>query len=465
VEGLREKIATGQSKIFRAGFYITIYGGSLDELKNRVSFVEKMLAELMVYSKRSILQAKEGFNSTLPTCQDQLSIGRNLDTASLSTFFPFLSDTLTQDEGVFYGINKINNSLIVFDRFSLPNYNSVIIAMSGAGKSYTVKLELIRSLILGAEIFVIDPENEYEMLCNAFSGAYINININSEQHINPFDLPQTQDPKEAVEALRSNTLMLAGLIKIMIGTITPLESNILDNAIIECYASRGITDDPSTHSIEPPTFHDLQQVLESINGGETMAVRLSKFTDGTYSGLLNQHTNISTNNKLVVFCIRDLEEELRPIAMYMTLNFIWNTIKGDIKKRLLFVDEAWILMKYPESAQFLFSVAKRGRKYFLGLTCIAQDAADFFSSDYGRAIVQNSSMSILLRQHPAQVDFVKEAFQLTETERNYLVSAGVGEGLFIAGLRHAAIQIIPSYQEDLLCNTKPAGAGEENGEV
>jgi len=458
VENLREKIATGQTKIFKVGFYLTIYSETLELLNDSVDRVEKMLNELLVYSKRTLYQGKEGFNSTLPLDREELSIGRNLDTEAISTFFPFLSDTLSQDTGVFYGINKINNSLIIFDRFSLPNYNSVVIAMSGAGKSFTVKLELIRSLILGTDILVIDPENEYEELSKAFGGSYLNININSDQHVNPFDLPLIDDEKEAIESIRSNTIMLAGLVKVMVGNISPEESNILDKAVIESYASRGITEDPKTHGLQPPTFHDLQKVLESINGGESIAIRLDKYTNGTYAGLMNQQSNVSMENRLVVFSIRDLEEELRPIAMYSILNFIWNKIKSVKKKRLLFVDEAWVLMKFPESAQFLFSLAKRGRKYYLGLTCIAQDAADFFGSEYGRAIAQNSSMAILLRQHPAQVDYVKEAWKLTETERDYLVTTGVGEGLFIAGLRHVAMQIIPSYQENLLANTNPEKA-------
>ncbi len=456
VEGLREKLSVGISKMFSISLYISIYANSLETLNEACNIIGSMLGEQMLVEKPAILQMEQGFNSSLPIAKDELYITRNLDTESISTFFPFLSATLSTNTGVFYGINKTNNSLVIYDRFSLPNYNSVVLATAGAGKSYAVKLETLRTLMLGAEIIAIDPENEFQRMCEQFGGSFLNISINSDQRINPFDLPPARDDEEASDDLRSNAIMLAGLIKVMTGEMTPQESNILDEAITETYASRGITEDPATHGLEPPVLLDLQKVLESMNGGQNLAAKLNKYTNGSYAGLLNQPTNIFLDNKFITFSIRDLEEELRPIAMYSILNYIWNKVKASRKKRLLVVDEAWLLMKYPESAQFLFSMAKRGRKYFLGLTCITQDISDFLNSPYGQPIVHNSAIAMLLKQHPAEVDYVKEAFHLTDAEKTFLLQASTGDCLFIAGNNHAAIEIFASYFEHQLITTNPA---------
>lgn len=455
VETLREKLAVGISKMFTVSLYISVYANSLKELDDACNIVGSMIGEAMLVEKPAILQMEQGFNSSLPIAKDELYITRNLDTESVSTFFPFLSATLSTNTGVFYGINKTNNTLVIYDRFSLPNYNSVVLATAGAGKSYAVKLEALRTLMLGAEVIAIDPENEFQRMCERFNGSFLNISINSEQRINPFDLPPARDDDEAMDDLRSNTIMLAGLIKVMTGEMSPQESNILDEAIAETYASRGITEDPATHGLEPPVLLDLQKVLESLNGGQNLAAKLNKYTSGSYAGLLNQSTNISLDNKFITFSIRDLEEELRPIAMYSILNYIWNKVKASRKKRILIVDEAWLLMKYPESAQFLFSMAKRGRKYYLGLTCISQDISDFLSSPYGQPIVHNSSIAMLLKQHPAEVDYVKEAFHLTDAEKTFLLQAPTGDCLFIAGNEHAAIEIYASYFEHQLITTNP----------
>ncbi|MDD5693332.1 MAG: ATP-binding protein [Patescibacteria group bacterium] len=464
VEDLRERLSVGVSKLFHTSFYMTIYAKTPETLDDTTNIIESLLGEQMVVTKPCILQMEQGLNSTLPMGKDELGIARNIDTEALSTFFPFLSATLSTKTGIFYGINRINNSLVICDRFDLPNYNSVVMAMAGAGKSYAVKLEALRSLMFGTEIIVIDPENEYQEMCEKFNGAFLNININSEQRINPFDLPHSADPDDAIDDLRSNTLMLSGLLRIMVGEMTPQESNLLDAAIIETYASRGITEDPQTHNLEPPTLIDLQHVLEGFNGGKDLAAKLSKFTTGSYAGFLNNKSNINLDNRFVVFSIRDLEEELRPIAMYSILNYIWNRVKSSRKRRLLIVDEAWIMMKYKESAQFIFSIAKRGRKYFLGLTCISQDISDFLGSEYGQAIVHNASIAMLFRQHPAQVDYVKEAFHLTDSEKTFLLQAGVGECLFISENNHALVQITPSYQEDLVVTTNPEQLNEMENE-
>jgi type IV secretory pathway VirB4 component len=313
--------------------------------------------------------------------------------------------------------------------------------------------------MLGSEVMVIDPENEYEELCDAVGGAYLNININSTERINPFDLPKA-DPgnlQEAEDHLRSNIIILHGLVKVMVGgKLTPTEDNLLDQGLVQTYAAKGITKDPSTHGLQPPTMDDLVHVLGSIRGAERLTASLTKYSAGTYAGLFNKQTNVSLDNKFVVFSIRDLEEELRPIAMYMVLNFIWNRVRSDKKKRLLTVDEAWILMKYEDSAQFLFSIAKRARKYYLGLTTISQDVEDFLGSPYGRAIISNSSLNFLLKQHPAVVDKVARVFNLTQAEKYFLLNSEVGEGLFFAGMNHVAVQVVASYQEDLLINTNPA---------
>lgn len=456
VEDLRDKLVTGQAKMFKQAFYLTIYGESLDQLNEYTQVLENMFGTQMVFTKHSNLQMEQGFNSTLPMGKDELMVSRNMDTEAVSVSFPFVSSTLTNNEGILYGANKINNSLIIFDRFKLQNYNSVILGSSGAGKSYAAKLEILRQLMFDADVIIIDPEKEFGPLCEAVGGSYVNINLNSSQVVNPFDLPQNlTDYEEQKDALRSNIIILTGLLRVMMGQLTDEESNVLDRALVETYAAKGITEDPTTHHLTPPLMSDLKQILESINGGENMALRLGKFTDGTFSGLFNDYTNISLSNRMVCFSIRDLEEDLRPIAMYSTLNFIWNKVKSERKKRVLVVDEAWMLMKYDDSAQFLFSIAKRGRKYYLGLTTIGQDIGDFLKSEYGKPLISNASLSLLLKQHPSQVDLIKEVFDLTDAEKNFLLQAGVGEGLFIAGLNHAITQIISSEKEDALVTTNP----------
>lgn len=456
IEELRDKLVTGQSKMFKQAMYITIYGDSIDKLNESTKVLENMFGTQLVFTKHANLQMEQGFNSTLPLGKDELMVSRNMDTEALSVSFPFISSTLTNNEGVLYGANKVNNSLIIFDRFKLQNYNSIILGTSGAGKSYAAKLEILRQLMFDADIIIIDPEKEFGELCNAVGGSYININLNSEQVINPFDLPQNlTDYEDQRDALRSNIIILTGLLRVMMGELTDEESNILDKALVETYAAKGITEDPATHHLTPPIMGDLKQILESINGGENMALRLGKFTEGTFSGLFNDHTNISLANRMVCFSIRDLEEDLRPIAMYSTLNFIWNKVKSDRKKRILVVDEAWMLMKYNDSAQFLYSIAKRGRKYYLGLTTIGQDIGDFLKSEYGKPLISNASLSMLLKQHPSQASLVQDVFDLTDAEKNFLLQCNTGEGLFIAGLNHAIIQIIRSVVEDSLVTTNP----------
>lgn len=475
-EEMRDKLQVGEEKFFRLGLYFTIYASSSDELEFVSHKVESVLGQQLVYSKAATSQQEQGLNSTVPQCTDQLQIRRNFNTGALSTTFPFTSADLTQDNGILYGINMHNSGLVIFDRFSLENGNSVVFAKSGAGKSFTVKLEALRSMMYGTEIFIIDPENEYQRMCEAVGGAYVRLSLNSPTRINPFELPKVVDAEEADSALRSNLITLHGLLRLMMGgaqaqmaagasggggmiapALSPVEESDLDAALIETYAKAGITNDPLTHNSQPPTIADLYDTLLHMGGtGPQLAQRLRKYTTGTFAGIFSQQSNIDINNPMVVFNIRDLEDELRPVAMYIVLNFIWNKTKSDQRRRILIVDEAWQLMKYEDSASFMFSLAKRARKYNLGITTITQDVEDFMGSRMGRAIVANASMQILLKQSPSAVDVLASTFKLTSEEQKRLSQFPVGQGLFFAGQNHVHIQITASPTETGLITTNPA---------
>ncbi|MEI6850924.1 MAG: DUF87 domain-containing protein [Candidatus Saccharibacteria bacterium] len=468
-EELRDQIQVGAEKFFRYGLYVTLYADSLDELGFVQHKIETLFGQQMVFSKVASSQQEQGLNSTIPQMTDQLQIRRNMNTGAISTSFPFTSADLTQENGILYGINMHNNGLVIFDRFSLENANMVVFAKAGAGKSFTVKVEALRSMMTGCEIIIIDPENEYQKLCEAVGGSYIRLSLNSNTRINPFDLPRVIDTDEADNALRSNLITLHGLLKLMLGTTTqnanngeqltalnPSEEADLDQALIDTYARVGITSDPLTHNSQPPTISDLYDTLLHMGGsGPSLAQRLRKYTSGTFAGIFSQQSNTEINNTMVVFNTRDLEDELRPVAMYIVLSHIWNIIRTEKKKRMLIVDEAWQLMKYDDSANFMFSLAKRARKYYLGLTTITQDVEDFMGSKMGRAIVANSSMSILLKQSPSAVDVLSGVFKLTEEETKRLANFPVGQGLFFAGQNHVHIQIEPSDTEKELSNTNP----------
>ena len=470
-EEMRDKLQVGEERFFRFSLYFTIYGSSMDELEFVAHKVESMLGQQLVYSKPATSQQEQGLSSTIPQFVDQLQIRRNFSTGALSTSFPFTSADLTQENGILYGINMHNSGLVIFDRFSLENGNSVVFAKSGAGKSFTVKLEALRSMMYGTEIFIIDPENEYQRMAEAVGGAYVRLSLNSPTRINPFDLPNVVDTEEADNALRSNLITLHGLLRLMMGgaqaqmqggtsvmapALSPVEEADLDAALIETYAKAGITNDPLTHTSPPPTINDLYDTLLHMGGtGPQLAQRLRKYTTGTFAGIFSQPSNIDINNQMVVFNIRDLEDELRPVAMYIVLNFIWNKTKADQKKRILIVDEAWQLMKYEDSANFLFSLAKRARKYNLGITTITQDVEDFMGSRMGRAIVANASMQILLKQSTSAVDVLSDIFKLTSEEKKRLSQFPVGQGLFFAGQNHVHIQITASPTETNLITTNP----------
>ncbi len=456
VENLRDTLQQAQEKLFSTGVYIAIYADDLEELGKTESRITSMLETQLVYVKPALFEQLEGLLSVLPLGEDKLQITTPMNSSPISSFFPFISDNLATDQGVMYGINRSNNSLVIFDRFSLENANQVVFAKSGSGKSYATKLEIIRSMMLGVDVIVIDPENEYQRLAEAFGGGFFNISLSSEEHINPFDIPIVPEGESPGEVLRSHIVNLAGLLKLMLGKLGPEEDAVLDRALTETYASREITpDNPDFAKIPAPRLEDLETVLRNLEGGRTLAERLYKFTKGSFSGFINQATNVDIANRLIVFSIRDLEEELRPIAMYVILNFIWNMIRAKMKKRILIIDEAWIMMKNDDSATFLFGLVKRARKYFLGVSTITQDVEDFLRSQYGRPIITNSSLQLLLKQSPATIDIVGKAFDLTEAEKMLLLTAERGTGLFFAGRQHVAIQIIPSFFEDKIITTDP----------
>ncbi len=467
-EELRDQLQVGAERFFRYGLYITLYADSLEELSFVQRKIETMFGQQLVFSKVASSQQEQGLNSSLPQMTDQLQIRRNMNTGAISTSFPFTSADLSDGKGILYGINMHNNGLVIFDRYTLENANMVVFAKSGAGKSYSVKLEALRSMMTGADILIIDPENEYQRLSDAVGGSYIRLSLNSDTRINPFDLPRVIDTEEADDALRANLVTLHGLFRLMLGSsqttadgqmmsgLTAAEEADLDQALIDTYARAGITSDPLTHNSSPPTIADLYDTLLHMGGtGPSLAQRLRKFTSGTFAGIFSQQSNIDINNNMVVFNIRDLEDELRPIAMYIVLSHIWNITRTVQKKRMLIVDEAWQLMKYDDSANFLFSLAKRARKYHLGLTTITQDVEDFMGSKMGRAIVANSSMQLLLKQSSSAVDVLADVFKLTEEERKRLANFPVGQGLFFAGQNHVHIQIVASPTEDGLITTNP----------
>src|SRR3989344_866199 len=454
-EALRDSLLQSQEKFFDTSIYVTIYADTEKDLSRLEADITNTLDTKLITVRPAQFEHLKGFESTLPLCKDSLGIHTALNSSPVSSFFPFVSLNLSSDEGVIHGVNRHNNSLVIFDRFSLENANMTIFAKAGAGKSYAAKLDILRSLMLGTEVIVIDPEDEYIRLAEEVGGIIFKISLDSDSHINPFEIPIIPEGETPSEVLKSHIVNLTGLVKLMLGKILPEEESLLDQAITQTYAARDITPSQSFEGKTPPLLEDLESVLRSTEGGKGMAERLYRFTKGSYAGFTNEPTNVDINNRIIVFSIRDLEEELRPVAMYIILNFIWSLIRAELKKRMMVIDEAWLLMKNEDSASFLFGLAKRARKYSLGITTITQDVEDFLSSPYGRPIITNSSLQLLLKQSPAAIELVGKAFNLTNVERSYLLETDVGQGLFIAGLKHVAIQIVPSFFEDKLITTNP----------
>jgi type IV secretory pathway VirB4 component len=456
LESLRDNLIQAQEKMFDVGIYITIYADNDMELFKIENEIKSMLESKLIYIKPALFQQEEGFKSVIPTNTDLLNIHQKLNSEPLSSVFPFISFDLTSDKGILYGINRHNSSLVIFDRFSLENYNSVTFAKSGSGKSYATKLEILRSLMFDTDVIVIDPEREYEFLSETVGGRYFNISLSSDHHINPFDLPIPHDDETAEDVLRSNIINLVGLFRLMLGGLTPEEDSMVDRAISETYAIKDITPESDFSNIEPPLLSDFEMVLAGMDGSDSVVQRLVKYTRGSWATFLNRPSNVDINKKFVVFSVRDMEDELKPIAMYIIMHYIWNTVRKTLKKRLLVVDEAWWMMKSEDTASFLYSIAKRGRKYYLGLSTITQDAADFLKSPYGVPIITNSSIQLLLKQSPTTIDLLQKTFNLTDEEKYLLLESNVGEGIFFAGLKHVAIKIIASYTEDQIITSDPS---------
>ncbi len=456
LEALRDQLMQAQEHLFDVGVYITLFADNSAELDKLESEIKSLLESKLVYLKPALFQQEQGFKSVIPICDDELAVNSKLNSSPLSSLFPFVSFDLTSDKGILYGINRHNSSLVLFDRYLLENYNSVTFAVAGAGKSYCTKLEILRTLMFDTDVIVIDPEKEYEYMAEATGGKYFNISLNSEHHINPFDLPIPREDESASDVLRSNIINLVGLFRIMLGGLTQEEDAIIDRAVTETYALKDITSESNFKSVEPPLLSDFELVLAGMEGADSLVQRLSKYTKGTWSGFINRPSNVDINKKFAVFSLRDMEDELKPVAMYIVTHYIWNAIRKNLKKRLLVIDEAWWMMKSEDTASFLFGLAKRGRKYFLGLATITQDVDDFLKSPYGLPILTNSSIQILLKQSPTVIDHIQQTFNLTDEEKYLLLESDVGEGMFFVGLKHVAIKIVASYTEDQIITTNPA---------
>ncbi|MCA9358593.1 conjugal transfer protein TraC [Candidatus Kaiserbacteria bacterium] len=456
LEDLRDKLQQAEEKLFNVGFYLTIYGESEAEINKVENDIRGILDARMVAMKPALFQQEQGLKSVLPLSNDELLVHSKFNSEPLSSFFPFTSFDLTSDTGILYGINRHNSSLVLFDRYSLTNYNSVTFATSGAGKSYGLKLEILRSLMFGTEVIVLDPEREYEYLAEATGGRFFNISLSSNHHINPFDLPPPGDDEDPRDVLRTHIIEMVGLFRLMLGGLSAEEETLIDLAIQETYALKDITGDTDFTDMEPPLLTDFEMVLAGMDGSSSLITRLQKYTSGTWSGFMNQPTNVDINQKFVVFSLRDMEDELKTIAMYIITNFIWGSVRRRLAKRLMVIDEAWWMMKSEDTASFLFSLAKRGRKYYLGIATITQDVDDFLRSPYGVPMITNSSIQLLMKQSPTAIDNIQRTFNLTDEEKFLLLESSVGEGIFFAGLKHVAIKIIASYTEDQIITSDPS---------
>ncbi len=456
LENLRDNLQQAQEKLFDVGIYVSVYGDSEDELNRIESEIKSTLESALVFIKPSLFQQEQGFRSAIPVSTDEMGVHSKLNSAPLSSIFPFISFDLTSDKGILYGINKHNSSLVLFDRFSLENYNSVTFAKAGAGKSYATKLEILRSLMFDIDVIVLDPEREYEYLAETTGGRYFNISLTSENHINPFDLPIPREDESGADVLRSHIINLVGLFRIMLGGLTQEEDSIIDRAITETYALKDITPESNFAAVEPPLMSDFELVLAGMEGGESLVQRLTKYTKGTWAGFIDRPSNLDINKKFVVFSLRDMEDELKPVAMYIVMHYIWNAIRKELKKRLLVIDEAWWMMKSEDTASFLYGLAKRGRKYYLGMSTITQDVEDFLKSPYGLPIITNSSMQFMMKQSPSSIDVVQRTFNLTDEEKYLLLESAVGEGIFFAGTKHVALQVVSSETESRIITSDPA---------
>lgn len=452
---VQEELAKGIERFFQFSLYITLISDDLTDLNDTAKRLKTLLSSILIIAKPATLQMEDGFKSSIPIGSDKLYLTRNMDTSSLASTFPFTSATLTQDKGVLFGINQLNGSLIIFDRYSLENGNEVVFGKSGAGKSYLIKLEIMRQFMFGAEVIVIDPEGEYGELAKTLGGEYVEFTPASPIKINPFDLSGRYE--EGENELGLKILSLHALLKIVMGELNPGHDAILDRGLIEAYRQKGITPDPKTQTKEAPLMEDLYKILLGMEDplAKDLALRLEKFIKGSMAGIFNQQSNFDIKNPLTVFSIKGLEDQLRPVAMQIILDFVWTRVRKDLKKRLLVLDEAWYLMKYHDSASFVHGIAKRARKYYLALTTATQDVQDFLSTDYGKAVLSNSSIQILLKQSPTEIDLVSDIFYLTQQEKQLLLSSGIGEGLFFAGQSHVAMKVIAAPFEHEIITSNP----------
>lgn len=459
MEQLRDGLQTAQERMFYFGLYITVYADTEDEIMAVESDLKSILESRLIFIKPALFKQKEGFSSSCPYGLDTLMQFSQLNTGPISSAFPFASFDLSSNDGVLYGINQHNNSLVLFDRFSLPNANEVIFGESGSGKSYAIKLEILRSLMMGTDVIVIDPENEYKHMADTVGGAFYNISLSSENHLNPFDLPSPKEGENVEDVIRTNILNLVSLFKIMLGGLSPEEDAVIDKALNETYAAKDITgkSDPKKwgKELEFPLFSDFEQVLSSMESAESLLKRIQKFSKGTFANFFNNKSNVEIEDRLVVFGIRDMEDELRPIAMFILLRYIWKKVVSDVKKRILVIEEAWWLMQNDEGASFLFGTVKRARKYWLGVTTITQDVGDFMKSSFGKPVITNSAITMLMKQSPATIDFVQKSFNLTDQEKMVLLESPVGLGIFFAGLKHVLIRVIASPIEDEFITSSP----------
>lgn len=458
VEELRAKLTRGMEKYFHLGLYITVYSDDMEKLNRIGKDVETILAGRNVLQKQSFMRAEQGFISTGPYARDELGVYRNISTWGLSTTFPFSSSTLSHDDGILYGVNTHNNSLIIYDRFRSENANMCVFAKSGSGKSFAVKLEILRMLMMGIDVIVIDPENEYRPLVNTVGGSYLDVSLNSRERINPFDLPLgLKDQEEHPgDLLRSAVINLLGLMNLMLGKLSPEEESLMEKAIMTTYSLKGITiDDDDIMGKEIPVMNDLKSVLETMDGARSLVTRLEKYTDGIFSGIFSKPTNVNLQEGLQVFSVRDLDDMLRPIAMYVILNHIWNQVRSSNKKRIMVIDEAWNIMQHDDSAKFLFGLVKRARKYNLWITTITQDVEDFAASPFGKPIITNSSIQLLLKQSSASIEVMQQIFRLTDQEKYILLNSAIGQGLFFAGAEHVGIQVVASFYEEQIVSSSP----------
>ncbi len=452
---LKDKILRGQEKLFQVSIYMTISAESLVELQKLTTLLETVMSTRLFYIKTATFQQVEGLQSILPRGENLLDQKRNLDSSSAALTFPFVSSELVQESGILYGINRSNNSLVIIDRFSLTNANSIIFAQSGSGKSYTAKVEILRQLMQGTRVIVVDPEREYKQLAASVEGTYIQLSSKSKEKINPFDFSTTTVTGE--NGLSEHIQDLTEIISLMVGGLSSEEKAVTDKAIIQTYKEFAFTlngNTKPTKKQEFPLLKDFFKTLKKLKQKD-LCDRLERFVKGSLSSVFDSQTNIELGNRLVVFDIKDLNESLRPIMMLTIANFVNSQVKSHPQKRILVIDEGWILLQQEESARFISGLVRRARKYYLGVMIISQQANDFLSSEYGRAIASQSSLRVLMKQDTTTIKKVAEEFHLSGYEQHFLLTCDRGEALIIADQNHVALKVVASEKEHPLLTTDP----------